>query len=308
MRASLDSRQQRLRLGDLRHFRRRRKAFERGRQDGVRFDGAAGRLIELGERQAPLADRRLRAPCSFAMAIAVRNASSAGAGSAGSRLSRISPRRRCRKASEQRCSTCVRERQSFVDAGQRASAPSVSASSSASNPCRTPGRPSRPDRQRPPAPAELGCACHWVIEADPAPNQNAAPPSLSHGGHALFSCQGLQSFCRAQRGGGVPSQNFQIRSPEERMDDRRDMAELGRAPDCRVDQFACAFDLAQLPHRRGEERQAISAVRRRSAPEPPDRDPGRAREGPLAMGPRLDKISTLSKRSSRDSYWRRRLP
>ena len=44
-------RQQRLRLGDLRHFRRRRKAFERGREDGVRFGGAAGRLIELGERE-----------------------------------------------------------------------------------------------------------------------------------------------------------------------------------------------------------------------------------------------------------------
>ena len=43
--------QQRLRLGDLGHFRRRRKAFERGREDGVGFGGAAGRLIELGERK-----------------------------------------------------------------------------------------------------------------------------------------------------------------------------------------------------------------------------------------------------------------
>ena len=44
-------RQQRLRLGDLRHFRRRREAFERRREDGVGFDGAVGRLIELGERE-----------------------------------------------------------------------------------------------------------------------------------------------------------------------------------------------------------------------------------------------------------------
>ena len=44
-------RQQRLRLGDLGHFRRRRKAFERGREDGVGFGGAAGRLVELGERK-----------------------------------------------------------------------------------------------------------------------------------------------------------------------------------------------------------------------------------------------------------------
>ena len=44
-------RQQRLRLGDLRHFWRRRKAFERGREHGVGFGGAVGRLIELGKRQ-----------------------------------------------------------------------------------------------------------------------------------------------------------------------------------------------------------------------------------------------------------------
>ena len=42
MRAGLDSRQQRLRLSDLRHFGRRRKTFEGGREDGVSFGGAAG--------------------------------------------------------------------------------------------------------------------------------------------------------------------------------------------------------------------------------------------------------------------------
>ena len=44
-------RQKRLRLGDLRHFRRRRNAFQRGRENGVGFGGAAGRLIEVGERE-----------------------------------------------------------------------------------------------------------------------------------------------------------------------------------------------------------------------------------------------------------------
>jgi hypothetical protein len=38
-------------LGDLGHFRRWRKAFERRREDGVRVHRAAGRLVELGERQ-----------------------------------------------------------------------------------------------------------------------------------------------------------------------------------------------------------------------------------------------------------------
>ena len=42
---------QRLRLGDLGHFGRRREAFERGREDGVGVGGAAGRLVELGERE-----------------------------------------------------------------------------------------------------------------------------------------------------------------------------------------------------------------------------------------------------------------
>ena len=44
-------RQQRLSLGDLRHLRRRRKAFERGREDGVGVGGTAGRLVELRQRQ-----------------------------------------------------------------------------------------------------------------------------------------------------------------------------------------------------------------------------------------------------------------
>ena len=42
---------QRLRLGDLRHFGRRREAFERRCEDRVGFGGACGRLIDLGERE-----------------------------------------------------------------------------------------------------------------------------------------------------------------------------------------------------------------------------------------------------------------
>ena len=40
-----------LRLFNLGEFRRRRKTFERGREDGVGVGGAAGRLIEIGKRQ-----------------------------------------------------------------------------------------------------------------------------------------------------------------------------------------------------------------------------------------------------------------
>src|SRR5208282_3008244 len=46
-----ERREQRLRLGDLRQVRRRRKAFERGGQRVARLDRAGGRLKELGERE-----------------------------------------------------------------------------------------------------------------------------------------------------------------------------------------------------------------------------------------------------------------
>ena len=42
---------ERLRLGDLRHFRRRRKTFERGREDRVGVGWPGGRLVEFRERQ-----------------------------------------------------------------------------------------------------------------------------------------------------------------------------------------------------------------------------------------------------------------
>src|SRR6516162_2872508 len=42
-------RKQRLRLCDLRHFRRWRKTFERGREGGVGINGAASGLVEFRE-------------------------------------------------------------------------------------------------------------------------------------------------------------------------------------------------------------------------------------------------------------------
>ena len=40
-----------LSVGDFRHFQRRREALERRREDRVGFGGAAGRLVEFGERE-----------------------------------------------------------------------------------------------------------------------------------------------------------------------------------------------------------------------------------------------------------------
>ena len=85
--------EQRLRLRNLRHFRGRRKAFERGREDGLRVVPAAGRLVKLGERER--GQQRIAA-----RALPVGDgdgglkASSAGTRAAGERISKNSPRSR----------------------------------------------------------------------------------------------------------------------------------------------------------------------------------------------------------------------
>jgi hypothetical protein len=61
--------QQSLRVGDFRHFWRRREAFERRREDGVLVGGASGRLIELGERE-----RRAQSPTALALLLRKRAA------------------------------------------------------------------------------------------------------------------------------------------------------------------------------------------------------------------------------------------
>ena len=89
------AREQRLRLGDHRHLRRRRKAFERGREDSVCFDETAGRLIELGERkrreqlEAPGALLFRDSEGGFESVFGLRRVG-------GITLQRILPRSRCR--------------------------------------------------------------------------------------------------------------------------------------------------------------------------------------------------------------------
>jgi hypothetical protein len=83
MRAGLDSQQQRLRLSDFPHSGCRRKAFKRGREDGVGFGGAAGRLIEFLPDRERLIDQDCAAPCCSAAGRVMEKASSA-AGLAGS--------------------------------------------------------------------------------------------------------------------------------------------------------------------------------------------------------------------------------
>ena len=110
--------------------------------------------------------------------------------------------------------------------------------------------------------------------------------------HPMFSRDALKSFGGAQRRQGVASPDFEIRFPEERHGDRPDVAGLGRSSCCCVYQFPCAFDLTQLPHGRGEERQSGSASVTEKLLKLRIGVRAVRVEGPLAIGPRLDKIST----------------
>ena len=82
MRAGLDSHQQRLRLSDLGHFGRRRKALERGYEHRVGVSRAGCRSVKLGERQRSLQAEATRA-WPIATAMAILKASSAAAGCSG---------------------------------------------------------------------------------------------------------------------------------------------------------------------------------------------------------------------------------
>jgi hypothetical protein len=64
----LERRQQRLRLGDLKHFRRGSEAFERRCEHGVRLRVTAGAAIELGHRQ-----RRAQTPAPRALLLGDRD-------------------------------------------------------------------------------------------------------------------------------------------------------------------------------------------------------------------------------------------
>ena len=86
-----------VRLCDLGHLRRRRETYKRRRERGVGFCGVARQLIEIVQARSDASTRScVRAPPLRNGDGAPVGESSAGAGSAGSRLSRLSPRRRWR--------------------------------------------------------------------------------------------------------------------------------------------------------------------------------------------------------------------
>ena len=109
--------------------------------------------------------------------------------------------------------------------------------------------------------------------------------------HPMLSRERLQSLGRAQRGDGIAA-HISRYDFQERIGNRRDVADLGRAAVRRVDQFARAVDLAQLPHRYGKpgHRRQVGVVAETFA-----RLPIALRvasvERALAMGPRFNKFS-----------------
>ena len=70
--------------------------------------------------------------------------------------------------------------------------------------------------------------------------------------HPVLPAESLQGLGRAQRGGGVAAQEFEVGPPDERMSHRWGVAEFSGAPARRVDQYPRAFRLAQFPRCHGE--------------------------------------------------------
>ena len=139
--------------------------------------------------------------------------------------------------------------------------------------------------------SKVFCAGRGVVDAA------ARPPGFQFGidapkGHPMLPAESLQFLGRAQSRGSVTAQDFETGFPVERMGHRRGVAEVSRALVHLIDQFARAFDLAQLPHRHGEDGHYDRA-----------RVVGEAfarllfalwvagGERPLAMGPRLEEIA-----------------
>ena len=126
----------------------------------------------------------------------------------------------------------VREAESFVDASQRA----VRAQrfrlelrqQSGVEPQVDPNALIDESRQNP---SNLGCASRRVIDPTPRPTRmQFGLVEVLH--YPVFSRDELQSLGRAQRRHGVAAPDFQIRFPEERIGNRRDVTDLGRAPGC----------------------------------------------------------------------------
>ena len=107
----------------------------------------------------------------------------------------------------------------------------------------------------------------------------------------VFSRDSLQSLGRAQRRQGVAAPDFEIRFPEEHIGDPSDVADLGRAPGRRLDQFARAFDLAQLPHDHGEDCRCPGAIVAKTIPNLRVGVRVASGEPPLVVGSRLNKVS-----------------
>ena len=145
-----------------------------------------------------------------------------------------------------------RERQRLVDARERAVERCVRHSSSACNALENQPPPLMPcSRKAASACSKFGCAGRRVMEPTPRPDDiqfgRGAPI-----GHPVLSAENLKGLSRRQSGGSVAAQHFEQEFGLERMGRRRSVAELGRVAVHRLDQFARAFDLAQMPHRYAE--------------------------------------------------------
>ena len=108
----------------------------------------------------------------------------------------------------------------------------------------------------------------------------------------VLSAENLEPLGRGQCGRFIAPQVFEMRSHTERLGRRRGVAEFGRASARRVDQFARAHHLAQVPVRHCEAGRRYNAgVVAEAFPRLPIAHGVVGVERPLAVGPRLDEVA-----------------
>ena len=255
------------------------------------FGGAAGRLVELGERQAPRADPNCArlAPSRWRArferlpprerdwtdraSAGVRREDDAGRrdrndvrpDARGPRLRRCAPARCPRPASPPRAPRAARYR--------------------------TKRRPSRPDRRQPPAPVEGLPLRPRRRGADRAPTRMQfgldAPKR-----HPMLPARASRASAALNAAAASPRRISRWDFQKSGWAIDGSVAEVSRAPVRLIDQFARAFDLAQLPHRHGEDGHRYGAgVVAEAFPRLPVAFRVASVERPLAMGPRLEEIA-----------------
>src|SRR5208282_2459548 len=242
---------QRPRFGDLRHFGRRRKVLERGREDGMGVSGTSNRLVEFRKREGC---EQLVTSC----ALRLRNHDRGLECFLGATGTRGAPRQQDFAAKSMEVGVgemlprLLRDRQSLVD--QREGAVRIPAQvlklceqtverRSAALVAKSEIRVQRsPQLKRP----------RLRIESPTAGPARVYLRDISVSLQVVLFCQSEQGFGAEACGGDVPAAAFNDGLEIKRAGGGRDVAQFGGASGRSVGKLSGALHLPQMPFRQGE--------------------------------------------------------